>query len=177
MSFGDHRERTYAHAMRIRRSVASVALLFLAACGGGSTSSGTNEGDESQEMDAAAVANELKNSIKNVTEVRVITEENDPNDLIRRPNGYTSAAVLVDSRIELPCDKKEPSANCGATVEVWKSHEDAKRRSDYIQTIQKEASILGSEYNYLDGPVLLRVNGELTPTVAKRYEAAFKELD
>jgi len=157
--------------------VVSLALLVLAACGGGTTPSGTNEGDESQKMDAAAVANDLKGSIEKVTEVRVVTEENDPNDLLGRPNGYTSAAVLVDSRIELPCDKKEPSADCGATVEVWKSEEDAKRRSDYIQTIQKEASILGSEYNYLDGPVLLRVTGELTPTVAKKYEAAFKDLD
>lgn len=128
-------------------------------------------------MDAVAVAKELKRSIKKVTEVREITEDNDVNDLIGRPNGYTSAAVLVDSRIELPCDKKEPSARCGAKVEVWKSAEDAERRSEYIQTVTKEAGMLGSEYNYLDGAVLLRVAGEIKPTAAKKYEAAFEALD
>ena len=163
-------------AMRARLSIAFLVLLVLAACGDG-TKSGTADGTGTQAMDATAVAKELKRAIKKVTEVRTITEDNDPNDLIGRPNGYTSAAVLVDSRIELPCDKKEPSADCGAKVEVWKPAEDAKRRSDYIQTVTKEAGMLGSEYNYLDGAVLLRVAGEIKPSVAKKYEAAFEELD
>ena len=76
--------------MRTRLTLASLALLVLAACGDGSKSD-TSGSSELQEMDAVAVAKELKRSIKKVTEVREITEDNDVNDLIGRPNGYTSA--------------------------------------------------------------------------------------
>ncbi len=33
--------------------------------------------------------------------------------------------------------------------------------------------MLGSAYNYLNGAALLRVSGEIKPTVAAAYEAAF----
>jgi hypothetical protein len=99
-----------------------------------------------------------------------ITEDNDPNDLIGRPNGYVKAAVIYDPRIP-ECDN--PEVSCGATVEVFADESAAKRRSDYIQGLMEEAPILGSEYHYLDGATLLRVSGDLDPSAAEEYEAAF----
>ena len=61
----------------------------------------------------------------------------------------------------------------GATVEAFDSKSDAVRRSDYIQGILKDAPMLGTEYNYVRDNVLLRVSGELPPSIASKYKAAF----
>jgi len=100
--------------------------------------------------------------------VVTITEDNDPNNKIGRPNGYVSAAIIYDAGGE--CE--DLGVDCGATIEVWPSAEAATERSEYIQGLQKDAPILGSEYNYLDGAALLRVSGDLKPSVAAEYESA-----
>jgi hypothetical protein len=98
-----------------------------------------------------------------------ITEDNDPNDLIGRPTGYIDAAVLYDSN--LTCD--ELGVGCGATLEIWPDAMAAQARSDYIQGILTESPVLGTEYNYLSGHALLRVTGDIKPSLAAEYEAAF----
>jgi len=107
--------------------------------------------------------------LPSVEKVVRLTEDNDPNDLIGRPYGYDHAAVFVDSRLE--CGP--PGVDCGAFLEVWGDAEEAKHRSEYIQALQKGAPMLGTEFHYLDGPMLLRVNGELGPSAADEYEQAF----
>lgn len=122
--------------------------------------------------DATAYAELLKAKVGTVTEIVTITEANDPNNKIGRPNGYTSAAVLKDQGGECPSD---PSigVDCGATVEVFADAAGAKARSDYILTLQKGAPILGSEWHYLKDTALLRVTGKLAPSAAAPYNAAF----
>ena len=54
---------------------------------------------------------------------------------------------------------------------------DAHVRSDYIQeTLASLGPIAGTEYHYLTGPILVRVTGELPPSVAADYEAAVAGL-
>lgn len=120
--------------------------------------------------DATAVANRVKTGVASVTKIVTITEDNDPNDKIGRPGGYVSAATLYDSGAECT----ELGAECGATVEVWADATQAKQRSEFILEALKAANgVLGEEYHYMDGPVLLRVAGAVKPSVAKQYEAAF----
>lgn len=138
--------------------IALPLLLLLSACGGGSTQSATS------------VADDLKVEISAITESVEITEENDPNDLIGRPGGYTESVVLHDSRVA--CDD-DVSVGCGAKVEVFDDSDAAADRADYIQSILEGNAALGTEYHYVDGPVLLRVSGELKPSAAEEYEAAF----
>jgi len=104
--------------------------------------------------------------------VVTITEDNDPNDKIGRPGGYVSAATLYDRGTTC----SELGSECGATVEVWPDQASAKARSTFIQDALRGANgVLGEEYHYQDGPVLLRVTGRLKPSVAKTYEAAFSK--
>jgi hypothetical protein len=114
-------------------------------------------------------AKQVKARGDRIAKVVTITEDNDPNDKIGRPNGYTSAAVLYDRTLSCP----DPGVACGASIEVWPSTADAKARSDYIQRALKDNPMLGTEYNYLRGPALFRVFGEIKPTAAKTLEAAF----
>jgi hypothetical protein len=118
---------------------------------------------------AEATAAQLKGAVLTITAAELLNETNDPNELFGRPNGYVAGAVFYDNRVT--CDSL--GVECGATLEIWPTAEDAQARSDYIQGILKEAPALGSEYNYLDGASLLRVTGALPPSAAVEYEAAF----
>ena len=118
--------------------------------------------------DATAWARQV--SIDSTTKVVTVTEDNDPNNLIGRPNGYVSAAVLYDSGVECA----ELGTSCGGMVEVWPTAADAQRRSDYIQGILKDSPVLGTEYDTLNGAALLRIDGKVTPSVANSYAAKFK---
>lgn len=166
--------------------VTLTGVLVLSGCGstdeatetqsggaGGSASPTAAEQEQSLET-ATEVAQAVTEAVGSATEVTEVTEDNDPNDLIGRPNGYTAAAVITDEDGE---PSEDLSIDMGATVEQWGSESDAQDRSDYIQEIQKEAGgILGSEWNYLHGEFLLRVSGDLMPSTADEYEAAFNEL-
>ena len=135
----------------------------------GTTSSGAPEASAAEEEVSAESVTALIAAAVDVTTVP-ITEDNDPNNLLGRPNGYVAAIVIKDSRLADCGD--DVGVDCGATVEEWPDAEAAKTRADYIAALQKDSPMLGSEYHYLDGPVLVRVSGELKPSEAKEYETA-----
>jgi hypothetical protein len=54
---------------------------------------------------------------------------------------------------------------------VFPDAELAKGRAEYLQSVLKNSG-LGAEYDYLDGPVLVRVTGNLSPSKARDYEMA-----
>jgi hypothetical protein len=118
-------------------------------------------------MTPADVVSALQAAVPQVTKVVKLTAANDPNDMLGRPNGYTAAWRLYDSRSS--CDTPLDTT-CGAAVEVWPTNSDAKARSAYIQGILKSAPALGSEYDTVSGPILLRVTGKLTPKEAAAYK-------
>ena len=62
--------------------------------------------------------------------------------MARRPNGYTSAAVVTDKGGDT--SDPDPGVAYGATVEMFGSQSDAVRRSDSIQGLLKDSPILGS---------------------------------
>ncbi len=118
---------------------------------------------------AASLAAKLKAGLPSIRKVVQITEDNDPNNLIGRPTGYSDAAVLYDSA--LTCE--EPGADCGATLEIWPTAEAAKDRAAYIQKNLRAYPALGSEYDFLKDAVLLRVSGTLKPSLATKYNKLF----
>jgi hypothetical protein len=118
---------------------------------------------------ATGVAKRLQAVVPSARRVVTITEDNDPNDLIGRPNGYIDAAVIYDS--EVHCT--ELGLPCGATIEIWPSEVDATARKEYIQTTLKANRALGTEYDTVHGSVLLRVSGQVKPSRAKTYATAF----
>jgi hypothetical protein len=159
--------------MRTSRTIAGTVAGFvltaaLAGCADGD-GDGDGDGDQGSSSTAASVADTIQGVIPDL-EATTITEDNDPNDLLGRPNGYVAAVVLEDPRLE-GCGAGL-GVDCGATIEEWPVADAAQQRAEYIATLQEEAPILGSEYHYLDGAVLVRVSGELKPSEAEEYEAA-----
>ena len=171
--------------MRLQLIPTIISLLALSACGS-STSPSSSAAPPSvtpsvtaspsptepveKSPTAGSASEALKAQIPSITKLVTITEDNDPNDKIGRPNGYTAAVVLYDSRTKC---SDGLGATCGATIEQWPTPADAKARMDYIQGILKDSPMLGSEYDYLRGSLLLRVDGALKPSAAAAYETAF----
>lgn len=50
-----------------------------------------------------------------------------------------------------------------------------QKRKDYIESISSSASIF-AQYIYSNDYVLLRLESELTPEQAQKYETAFNEI-
>lgn len=147
---------------------ACTALLLLAGCG-------SDDSSESKDPTAQTAAQVLQSRIPDVTELITLDEGNDPNDLIGRPNGYTAATVIFDSRVS--CEGDDPGVDCGATIEEWPSQEDAEKRSEYIQDLQSGSSLLGSEWNTVRDNLLLRVAGNMDPSDAEAYADIFKSVN
>lgn len=122
---------------------------------------------------AQEAAEAVKEAVPEVTQLAALTETNDGNGLLGRPNGYSAAVVLIDPRSKGLCEAAKPGVDCGATIEEWPDQTAAQRRADYLQAIHTAAPLFGSEWTTVNGNLLLRVTGELTPTAAKAYEKAF----
>jgi hypothetical protein len=81
--------------------------------------------------------------------------------------------VLVDSRITEGCEVDKPGIVCGAGIEQWPDEAAAQQRGEYIKTMLSSAPFLGTEYQTVQGNLLLRVSGKLKPSAAEAYKAAF----
>lgn len=163
----------------MRRIVVSIVAngFLLAGCSSSAESSATATSAPSPSIEAVKLvtagdyASALKDAIPSVTKVTVINENNDPNNLIGRPNGYTSAATLFDKRVS----GRELGVDNGASIEVFATPAAAKQRFDYIDGIQKSMSMI-HDYMILSGNVLVRVSGDLKPSQYKAYETALVNL-
>lgn len=144
-----------------------LAVLLFAGCGGKAPVAQT--GPAATPTAAQKTAGEIAKTM-NLGTVTVWTAATDQNQLLGRPGGYTSAATIVDKR--LTCT--DPSTDCGATIEVFPTSDQATARSEYIQSILGGGGVLGTEYHYFSGTALLRVTGHLTPDQAKAYDTAFE---
>ena len=121
-------------------------------------------------LDATQVVGRLQAAGLPVTGAVAYSAATDPNHLLGRPNEYTSKAAWVDTRAV------DPGASAGAVgagggVEVFATAAGAMARARYIQTIATRIPIF-DEYDYLAGPVLVRVSAKLTPTQAAAYGQA-----
>ncbi|MFF8931591.1 hypothetical protein ACF1AO_30490 [Streptomyces longwoodensis] len=169
--------------------VASVGLLT--ACGGGGKDAspkpsltisagpvgdgGSTAAPSAGSATAQEVLARLSAKVSAAKPGTVVTAENDKNKLLGRPHQYTSKQTFTDSRIATSDTEgldKDDSLRGGA-VEVFGSADDAKARSEYIQSVTKSMPML-AEYHYLDGPVLVRVSHFLTPQQAGEYGAALR---
>src|SRR3712207_6506050 len=180
--------------MRTTIIMTIAAAALTAGCGGGDSAEATAQATESstsaaapetatapsttaQAMDAETALATLKDAGLPITDSAVITETNDANNLIGRPGQYVSKVAFADSRVGVPIDQAEPGNEGGGSIEVFVDGADAQVRSDYIQeTLETLGPIAGTEYHYLAGPILVRVTGELPPSVAAEYETAVAGL-
>jgi hypothetical protein len=101
------------------------------------------------------------------------TAKNDPNDLLGRPNQYTSKVTFTDTRLKSDPIADKFDVQNGGSIEVFENENDAIRRKEYVESIGKGFSPF-AEYTYREGTVLLRLSHRLIPKQAAEYENALK---
>ena len=119
------------------------------------------------EVDAEGVTERLKAAGLPVTDIVVVTEETDDNNMMGRPGQYVSKTFFVDGRYR--GQGMSPSEQ--NTVEVFPSEEAATKRREYIEAVTSEMPMF-NQYQIQSGPVLLRLDKVLKPAEAREYEAA-----
>jgi hypothetical protein len=173
--------------MRRPAAAALIALfagLLAAGCGSDGSSkaadaappaaspSGATAPAPKKTLTAEQVANALKKHGLPVRKITVFDEKSDPNKKLGRPGQYTSKVTFVDARVK---NGQPNDISSGGSVEVFEEA-DALTRGEYIQTTIRAMPVVGAEYDYLSGGVLLRVAGELPPSAAKAYRAALEDI-
>lgn len=127
----------------------------------------------SKNATAEEIINLMKEKNSNIGKIVVYNEENDLNNLLGRPNQYTSKIQFADNRLDQSYVEENDAK--GGTIEVFNSKEDMENRKKYIETISTQASIF-AQYIYSKGNAILRLDTELTPEQAKEYETIFNEI-
>lgn len=102
-----------------------------------------------------------------ITDIVVVTEETDDNQMLGRPGQYTSKIYFIDERHR--GEGFEPSEQ--NSIEVFGSEEDANRRREHVQGVIDEMPMF-NQYIIQSGPAVLRLDKAITPSEARAYEAA-----
>jgi endonuclease YncB( thermonuclease family) len=127
---------------------------------------------------AEQVTRQLTEHVRTATLVTVFDADSDPNKLLGRPNGYLSKTVFADSRIESRSliGGAAEGMEQGGSVEVFADGEGATARRNYLQDIGKRLPLVGGEYDFQNGAILVRVSRQLTPEQAAEYETALANI-
>ncbi|MFD8737472.1 hypothetical protein ACFV06_21475 [Streptomyces sp. NPDC059618] len=132
---------------------------------------------KSKPLTASTAFDKISASVTTAKLGSTVTAENDPNDLLGRPNQYTSKVTFTDNRVAADdvSGTEKDAIERGGSIEVFSNEVDAKVRAQYIQTVTKGMPAL-AEYDYVQGTVLVRVSHYLTPKQASDYKAAAANL-
>ncbi|HEV8534504.1 MAG TPA: hypothetical protein VGR87_02130 [Candidatus Limnocylindria bacterium] len=118
-------------------------------------------------FDDQAFAAALQASGLPVTNVRVLTADNDPNELLGRPNQYVGKVSWTDARVQVG----QP------TAELFADDASMEARFTYLDNNFRRTPV-AFQYMYRNDPkrILLRVPKDLTPAQAGEYETWLKKL-
>jgi hypothetical protein len=172
------RERSVAFKL-IAGSAIVVMLLLTGAVAlvavGGSDLSISSISSFGAPRTADEVLQALKDKGLPIGESEAYTAKNDPNELLGRPNQYSSKVNFKDTRLKTDLIARGFDVQNGGSIEVFENQEDAIARKKYLETVQKGFSPF-SEYSYREGNVLLRLSHRLTPEQAAEYKEALKSI-
>ncbi|MBQ6222166.1 MAG: hypothetical protein IJJ44_06115 [Solobacterium sp.] len=103
-------------------------------------------------------------TIENITAAEAVTEGSDPNGMLNKPGGYTSAIFFECDLVPATTQFKGTSAlekgtPGGGCLEVYASPEDAESRNAYLSTF--DGRIFAAGKHAVIGTVVIRVSGEM----------------
>ena len=117
--------------------------------------------------------------VPHVVDISAVTEKNDPNGHLNKAGGYTAQVYFSSDLV----NQSEVSGNtvidkgtdCGGSIEVYATVEDANKRNDYLASF--DGGIFASGSHSVVGSVLVRTSDELTASQQKKMEKKIiKEL-
>ncbi len=105
-----------------------------------------------------------------VDNVIVYDEETDLNELLGRPNQYTSKVNFADTRIP----QSDPEDPIGGTVEVFNNNDDLQLRKSDLESVEDLYQFI---YVSPDGLALLRISYVLNPEDAEEYVNVLNNIE
>ncbi len=166
----------------------AAALLALAACSSsaktassdsapsGASTTATTTAATPASLNATQVMAKLTTLVPQAKQGLIVTAANDSNQLLGRPNEYTSEVYFTDSRVPASDTQfdKPGDVDLGGAIEVFPNAALAAGRVKYIQALG--AVPMFAEYDYQAGDAVIRVSHYLTPAQAADYQKAAKTL-
>ena len=126
----------------------------------------------------AEVIQAFKNNGLPIGEVLVHTAESDPNTLMGRPEGYIAFAHFEDTNVEQMSPDADDLYPMGGSVEIWKTQEEAEARKSYLEEVTKMMNMSPlKQYRYVNKEMLLRLEYDIRPDQAKKYEEVFNSFN
>ena len=111
-------------------------------------------------------------TVDEITVVRAVTEDNDPNGKLNKPGGYTATVYFESKNVNQAnvygTDLIDKGTDAGGAVEVYANEEDAKKRDDYLATF--DGGIFASGSHRVVGTCLIRTSNELPASKQKALE-------
>lgn len=112
--------------------------------------------------------------VPNIVDISAVTEDNDPNGNLNKAGGYTAqvyfSSDLIDQSSVWGSSVIEKGTDCGGSIEVYATVEEAELRNDYLATFDGTPYASGS--HTVIGTVIVRTSDELTATQQKEMEAS-----
>lgn len=116
---------------------------------------------------------ECLRKVSNIENLSAVTEDNDPNGNLNKAGGYTSqvffACDLVEQEKVIGDTIIEKGTDCGGSIEVYLTAEEANMRNTYLSTF--DGGIFASGSHTVIGTVLVRTSNLLTASQQKELEA------
>ena len=110
---------------------------------------------------------ECLKKVNGIMDAQAVTEENDPNGQLNKAGGYTSQVYFSSNLIDQGSIEGntviDKGTDCGGSIEVYKTVEDANKRNNYLSAFD------GGSHNVY-GTILIRTSNELTATQQKQLE-------
>lgn len=145
-----------------------IAVVVIAGIAVQSRSDNTNSPDTiktNETLDLNTLVDKLKIQYPTIQETKIYTEANDPNNELGKPGKYSQGAAFWDSRTSFTPDSTEPErwgVDAGGSIEVYSSDEEAKKRVEYIEALNKSMpSFLSPGAVKQKGKVVIRASNEL----------------
>ena len=111
-------------------------------------------------------------TVDEITDVRAVTEDNDPNGKLNKPGGYTATVYFESKNVNQSNvygnDLIDKGTDAGGAVEVYVNEEDAKKREEYLATF--DGGIFASGSHRVVGTCLIRTSDELSASKQNALE-------
>jgi hypothetical protein len=152
-----------------------VAILVLLIIGGGvyyfvwgnktqvTTSNGTasvQSNTNKKQLNVEQILANVKSKFPSVTEIKVYSEQNDPNNQLGKPGYYIAGGAFVDSRTGDTLSGNW-GAEAGGSIEIYQTEADAAKRVEYLKQFQGNALLDPGAFKQV-GVVVVRASSKLT---------------
>lgn len=131
-----------------------------------STAETEKEAKEAEKsVDIESILEAVKAKYNTVTETKVFTEANDPNETLGKPGSYVSGGAFYDTRTEYDIAGDESwGTDAGGSIEVFATEADAIKRAKYFSEFDQSSFLSPGAYKQV-GNVVVRASSDYPKSI------------